>query len=64
MGTVITIWNFLTVAAIITYGVAMLVRAEKAGKELESAVLLRGCVTLLAIGIAGMLIITILAFIV
>lgn len=63
METVITIWNFLGMVVITAYGVTMLVRAEKSGKELKAEVLFRGCLTLLGIDIAGMLIITILAFI-
>lgn len=63
MGIVITIWNFLGMATIIAYGVTMLVRSEKSGKTLDSAVLFRGCLTLLLIDIAGMLIISAAAFI-
>lgn len=63
METVLVIWNFLTMLSIIVYGIAFLVYSEKPGRKVKSEVLFRGCLTILAIGIVGMLIITAIAFI-
>ncbi|MBC9704044.1 MAG: hypothetical protein H9W81_03280 [Enterococcus sp.] len=64
MATIIIIWNFLTMLSIVAYGVTMIVSGEYSTKGVDAAILFRGCLALLGIGIAGMLIISVIAFII